>query len=75
MLEITGVRVERLNDCSEADAMAEGIDHDGEGWLSYTGGSCVQFPTTSYASLWDDINGAGAWDKNPWVWVVEFRRV
>ena len=74
-LAITGVRVERLNDCSEADAIAEGIERDGDGWLSYAGGSCVQLPTTSYASLWDSINGAGAWEANPWVWVVEFRRV
>ena len=75
LLEITGVRVERLNDCSEADAITEGIERDGDGWLSYAGGSCVGFPTTSYASLWDSINGAGAWETNPWVWVVEFRRV
>lgn len=74
-LEITSVRVERLNDCSEADAIAEGIERDGDGWLSYAGGSCVGFPTTSYASLWDSINGAGAWEANPWVWVVEFRRI
>lgn len=75
VLEIAGVRVERLNDCSEADAIAEGIERDSDGWLSYAGGSCVGFPTTSYASLWDSINGAGAWEANPWVWVVEFRRV
>ncbi|WP_434033551.1 hypothetical protein [Cupriavidus sp. a3] len=74
VLEITGVRVERLNDCSEADAITEGIERDGDGWKSYAGGSCVAFPTTSYASLWDSINGAGAWEANPWVWVVEFRR-
>jgi hypothetical protein len=75
VLEVTGVRVERLNDCTQADAIAEGIERDGDGWLSYAGGSCVEFPTTSYASLWDSINGADAWDANPWVWVVEFRRV
>ncbi|CAG2126819.1 hypothetical protein LMG31506_00188 [Cupriavidus yeoncheonensis] len=74
-LEVTGVRVERLNECSEADAIAEGIERDGDGWKSYAGGSCVAFPTTSYASLWDSINGASAWEENPWVWVVEFRRV
>ena len=65
-LEITGVRVERLQDISRGDAMAEGCPFpnmaDGDD------------PRRWYADLWDQINGAGAWDKNPWVWVVEFRR-
>lgn len=76
LLEITGVRVERLAGCSEADAIAEGIELEGDGWKSYAGGeSSVAFATTSYASLWDSINGPGAWETNPWVWVVKFRRL
>lgn len=76
-LEITAVRVEKLQDITEADAMAEGIVSAGDG------NGCQLADTThymatardSYASLWDHINGDNAWDKNPWVWVVEFKRV
>lgn len=76
-LEITGVRVERLNDCSAADAIAEGIAPELEGWTDYGNPSCQMCldPLDSYRTLWDSINGAGAWAVNPWVWVVEFRRV
>ncbi|WP_454056073.1 hypothetical protein [Cupriavidus sp. Marseille-Q8015] len=71
LLEITGVRVERLNDCSEADAEAEGIAFlrevpDADETLT---------ARQLYECLWDSINGTGAWAANPWVWVVEFRRV
>lgn len=65
-LEVTGVRVERLQDISEADARAEGISRaDCPDWHA----------TTDYRALWESINGPGSWDANPWVWVVEFRRV
>ena len=63
-LEVVAVRVERLQEISEADAIAEGIGH-----------SDVDAAVASYASLWDRINGPGSWDANPWVWVVEFRKV
>lgn len=70
-LEITRVRVERLHDCSEVDAEAEGVDFlrhapDADETLS---------AKQLYACLWDSINGASAWDRNPWVWVMEFRRL
>ncbi len=76
-LEIAAVRVERLNDCSEADAIAEGIAAELEGWTDYSNPSCQMClnPVDSYRTLWDSINGAGAWEANPWVWVVEFRKV
>ncbi|WP_434033667.1 hypothetical protein [Cupriavidus sp. a3] len=77
-LEVTGVRVERLNDCSEADAIAEGIEKTTNGFWSLYGQAGVDgtySPRASYRALWDSINGAGAWEANPWVWVVEFRRV
>ena len=66
-LEITGVRVERLNAISEADAIAEGCQ-------------CAGVPASltnvgAFAKLWESINGPGSWDANPWVWVVEFRRI
>lgn len=66
-LEITGVRVEKLQDISRGDAMAEGCPfpnmQDGED------------PRQWYADLWESINGTGSWNANPWVWVIEFQRV
>jgi hypothetical protein len=67
-LEVTGVRVERLQAISEADAVAEGVRNS----LYLQGG---RFARENYAHLWWVINGDGAWELNPWVWVVEFRRV
>jgi len=73
MLEITGVRVERLQDISGADAVAEGVsvhpDHHTKPSTS------IYSPVQAYRDLWEIINGAGSWDANPWVWVVEFRRL
>lgn len=85
-LEITGVRVERLQDISEADAIAEGIDQfDYQGQTSFRDYSLddewaatspmLDSPIASYKTLWETINGAGSWDLNPWVWVVEFKKV
>ena len=72
-LEVTGVRVERLQDISAADALAEGItlhpDHHGKPRDSLYG------PVRTYADLWESINGPESWAANPWVWVVEFKRV
>ncbi|MEQ1663215.1 MAG: hypothetical protein ABL877_11025 [Thiobacillus sp.] len=67
LLEIVGVRVERLQDISEADAIAEGVGGD------VTVTPC--FAVERYRALWESINGPGSWDVNPWVWVVEFKRV
>lgn len=65
-LEITSVRVERLQDISEADARAEGISRaECPGWHA----------TTDFRALWAAINGPESWDANPWVWVVEFQRI
>lgn len=66
-LEITDVRVERLQHISEDDARAEGV---GEGPQE----GMVTGPVVAFADLWDSIHGPDAWLKNPWVWVVEFRR-
>lgn len=67
-LIVTDVRVERLQDISEADAIAEGCIPDNESLNPNHIG-----PATSiYAHLWDEINGPGAWDANPWVAAYTF---
>lgn len=76
-LEITGVRVERLNVISEEDAEKEGVVKFQDGkfanYLSESGYALNA--KSSYASLWESINGSGSWDANPWVWVFEFKVV
>lgn len=86
-LEVVGVRVERLQDISEAAAIAEGgVEVAGwPGWWSHTGQSPsdktpkeMGFGGTardSYRTLWESTNGPGSWDANPWVWAVEFRTI
>lgn len=77
-LEITGVRVERLQDISEADAIAEGVRAvtDGVATLySCNSAHCFLFARDAYAALWESINGPGSWDANPFVWGLEFRRI
>lgn len=69
-LEITGISVERLQDITEEDAMKEGIPMEID---------CPECDTArkKFKNLWDSINGkkpGKAWNANPWVWVVEFRR-
>ncbi|RVL05138.1 hypothetical protein CN151_10875 [Sinorhizobium meliloti] len=74
-LIVTDVRVERLQDISEADAMAEGIEQDSDGWRDYLmpHTQCCGNAIDSYGTLWDHINGAGAWEANPWVAAYSFR--
>lgn len=88
-LEVTGVRVERLQAISEEDAKAEGARRfDGlpsthpygqdARWSCGEPTStqeCLGTARMAFANLWESINGAGSWDANPWVWVVDFRRV
>ncbi|MGP2500460.1 morphogenetic protein [Pantoea ananatis] len=92
-LEITGVRVERLNNISESDAIAEGLaeiskdgriykygvpDRDGYpgtddyGWPWH---EWERYPISAYSKLWKSIYGEESWQANPWVWVIEFKRV
>ncbi|WP_354678554.1 ASCH domain-containing protein [Cupriavidus plantarum] len=75
-LEVTGVRVERLTDCSEADALAEGVTATPDGAFHIEQDMYrAPDPVECYARLWAAINGAESWAANPWVWVVEFRRI
>lgn len=89
LLEITDVRVERVQDISESDALAEGLIKEtvtvgrDRGFPDYDvfaarpGRHCEweMSGKDAYARLWKSINGEGSWDSNPWVWVIEFRRI
>lgn len=69
-LEVTAVRVERLQDISRTDALAEGMPEGAPNdlWKGH--------PVSMFCLLWQQINGKRApWASNPWVWVIEFRRV
>ncbi|MGB8422247.1 hypothetical protein [Paraburkholderia sp.] len=76
-LEITGVRVEKLNRISSDDCFAEGIDPEGadynEGENYANAGSPVPPERWAFAALWQSTGGN--WEDNPWVWVVEFKRI
>lgn len=71
-LTATDVRVQRLQDISEDDAMAEGVTEYPSGWWSAQEGDAAPTPKVAYALLWNHINGPGAWDANPWVVAVTF---
>lgn len=73
-LEITAVRVERLQDITYEQAAAEGIHRHNRMWSATDeGGACHKYPEAAFRDLW--LTTGGDWDANPWVWVVEFERV
>lgn len=77
-LEITGVRVEQLKSISEEEARSEGVARLREGlWETLPAGldAAPAKRRGSFATLWDSIYGSGEWDRNPWVWVIEFKRI
>lgn len=65
-LEITDIRVERVQEITEADSLAEGVT---------VGVYPNDLPALAFAGLWIDINGEGSWNFNPWVWVISFKRI
>ncbi|HBS3080357.1 MULTISPECIES: ASCH domain-containing protein [Klebsiella pneumoniae complex] len=67
LLEITDVRVERLKSISDRDALREGCNA-----ADMKSGDCV---ADVFARLWASIYGSDSWNANPWVWVIEFKRV
>lgn len=77
-LIVTDVRVERLQDCSEEDAIAEGIieyeptEEEPAEFAYVDGGDIWNNARSAYAALWNSINGADAWEANPWVVAVTF---
>lgn len=68
-LQITNIRVERLQDISESDAVNEGIN------LNNISGDFEHTPVQEFETLWQSINGKESWCKNPFVWVVEFKQI
>lgn len=68
-LEITNVRVERLQDISENDAKSEGA------FDMNSGINKITMHKAGFEDLWKYINGPESWEVNPWVWVVEFKRI
>lgn len=87
-LEVTAVRVERLNEITEADALAEGVER----WIEERmkskpthyklyfhekGSECsyTSCPIDSYETLWQKINGEKSWSENPFVWVYTFKEI
>lgn len=82
-IEITKIRVERLRDITEEDALNEGIIRNADGFfLASDDPKAHHFlrqphltAKGAFRTLWESINGHGSWDANPWVWVEEFKRV
>lgn len=80
-LKVTNVRVEKLNDITEEDAVREGVDNwtwknmaKPQNWKNYLEPNSPPLCSAydSYFTLWESINGEGSWDENPFVWVYDF---
>lgn len=88
-LEIVSVRVERLQEISEEDAQAEGVERQAAfddpdlKYQSYSGEDngagcgyfCERSYTNGFRNIWITINGPDSWTQNPWVWVINFKRI
>jgi hypothetical protein len=87
-IRITNIRVERLQDISEEDCMAEGIRRFGKEYVRFKKEYCYtcqnyavtdfysfSTPREAYAALIDKISGKGTWESNPWVFVYDFELV
>lgn len=81
-LEIINVRVERLQEITEKDAIGEGVEEwdigIGKSYKDYGKNFAMLDKVNarqSFFSLWETINGKGSWDSNPWVWVIEFKKL
>ncbi len=73
-LKVTNIRVERLHDISENDAIAEGIKSIDNVCYDYLSDKFYRKPYESFCTLWTKINGKESWNQNPFVWVYEFER-
>lgn len=75
-LEITSLRVERLQDIAHYDCEKEGLVHGGRAAWSCPGTDEIFYEGfLGYKWLWEKINGKGSWALNPWVWVISFKRI
>lgn len=75
-IRINKVRIQRLQDISDVDCMAEGINYyEQEGFSWCSTGELFDTPREAYAALIDKISGKGTWESNPYVWVYEFELV
>lgn len=74
LLEVTGVRVERLQEISMHDVAAEGVESRHVTGRGTVWGGNFGHWKGAYADLWESINGPGSWDANPWVWAISFVR-
>ncbi|MCK6611574.1 MAG: hypothetical protein L6Q78_11100 [Bacteroidia bacterium] len=81
-LQITNIRVERLQDINSGDAISEGIEFNWSSLFSeyrykdyMNVKSDWRSPISSFQSLWASINGLDSWEANPWVWVIEFKKL
>lgn len=74
-LRLTDVRVERLQEISDADAMAEGGYEWNYGFCHTKETGTHESPRRSFAAFWQSINGPDSWLANPWVWVLTHERV
>lgn len=71
-LEVTGVRVERVQDISGMNAVREGVSIPAH---IPQDGADLDWARREYRRVWEQINGPDSWSDNPWVWVVKFKRV
>ena len=75
-IRITKVRIQRLQDISDVDCMAEGINYyEQEGFSWCSTGELFDTPREAYAALINKVSGKGTWESNPYVWVYEFELV
>lgn len=72
-LEITDVRAERLQEMSNSDCLEEGIEAGSPTYPHLE--SCPRNVREQFQYLWESINGDSSWHQNPWVWVIEFKRI
>lgn len=70
VVEITEIRVQRLQDLTAEDCQAEGVDCN-----CLEGGFDAGVAFGNFVLLWESISGAGSWDENPWVWAITFKKV
>lgn len=80
VLPLVSVRVERVQDITEEDAKAEGVERISAGpgwecWMGYGPSSSCKTARDSFRSLWISIYGEASWDLNPWVWVAEWEEI